>query len=559
MMTMKDLLCRCILTLLILAIWPQHTHATPVHMQPGPETRGELLLKLSQCTTAADSIEQLYNLYDISSDSRADSLGSIIYRLARRHGFDTDALDLLRDMAQRHESDKPMLHDILDELHTFAPSDLQKETSIFVHIYLAYIEMATTPEKELKNKIAGVINYYDAKYSTDVYERLLQQFLQCIFISQETQGELLNQYLDMLERLLLEMPHQSDKLTARLYRQKAYSYTVNSDHRRAVEADRKLLELYDRTERMNAMQGRPYRNLDHMRYNSLSRMLRNYRALTTDEADSIYCQIQELADYNPAIGEMLAADPLPYIFHNMAHANYAAAMGPLQQQAFTTDDHIDRRLLLRALMVAAKATGNDDVLLRASTAYAGAMKAYLDSKLSETLRELQIISEVDNLMSDSTATELSYQMQLSRRNTVVIRIVTWLGGILVLLLVIFAVLYRRYHSLSRELAQSNAKLMRHHRELTDRADELRTAIDEAHVAEQNKVSFIKYISSTMLLPLRSMMEYSQLIINSADSDSKPFLQRFGEVMRENYEALNRIARRLHYLSHDSDLNRKNPD
>lgn len=523
-----------------------------IHRMAQDDTRERMVQALPEAGTATDSIKLLYNIYDLSSGPDADSVAAAIYRVARANKYDEVALDILRDMAQVHPDNDSVLGRLQHIIETqFKPSNLQKETLIFVKIYRAYLETAYTPEKELKEKVAQIINRYGAEFSTDPYERLMQQFLQCIFISHETQGELLNQYVDALERQLRNIPRQSDKLNARLYRQKAYSYSINSDHKKAVEADLKLLKLYDKIERVNAAEGRPYRSLDKFRHNSLSRMLTNYPALTIDQVDSICNEISELEAAIPGLQRTDGINEAR-IFSDLAHGNYAAALEPLRRLVAKESDHIERRQLLKQLMIAAEGCGRRDVLLEASTAYARQMEAYIDSKLSECFRELQIIFDVDKLRTDSVANELQIQTEEGRRRSLMLRVTMLLGAAAGVLLIIFALLYRRFRRMSAHLEQANQRLMARHDELHARTDELRQAIEEATLAEQQKASFIRYISSTLLLPLRSLMEYSQKLIDSSRADAKPFLERFGEVMRENSEQLRRFATRLLSLSRSDD-------
>lgn len=520
-----------------------------------PDTRLKLEKALSSAHTATDSIALLYNIYDLSKGNEADSAAARIYRVARANGYDEMAIDILRDIAQIHSDNDSILTRIQHTLQNeFTESNLQKETVIFVKLYRTYLATTYATEKELKEKITEVIDEYDGKFSDDPYERLLQQFLMCIFISHETKSTLLNQYIDALERQMRNIPRQSDKLNARLYSQKAYSYTVNSDYRQAVEADRKLIELYDKVERINAAQGRPYRNLDRFRHSSFTRMLSNYQALSTSEVDSIYRLIKHIEAANPEIRSKNGIDETG-IFVNMAHGNYAAAIEPLRRLTETKLDHNERRYLLKMLMYAAEQCGRRDVLIEAATAYSKLTENYIDSRLSECLRQLQTIFYVDRLRGDSIANELKAQTEIGRRRTLIIEITVAMAILSIIVVLVFARLYIRFRRLSKRLEVVNRHLTARHDELHARTDELRAAIAEATRAEQRKASFIRYISSTLLLPLHSLMEYSQKLIDSSRGDAKPFLQRFGEVMRENSERLRNLATRLLHLSrHDTDPN-----
>ncbi len=543
---------RFVTALMLICALPLHasTDRKRLHQH---DTRDKLIQSLGFAKSATDSIMLLYNIYDLSSESQADSVATRLYELAKTNKFDDVAIDILRDMAQMHLDDNELLKKIQRTLeHDFPPSDLQKETLIYVKLYRAYIEMGQTPEKEMREKIVKIINHYGAEYSSDPYERLMQLFLQCTFIGHETQGGLLTQYLDQLESQLKSIPHQSEKLTARLYRQKAYSYTVNADSKRAVEADRKLLDIYDKIERINAKQGRPYRSLDRFRHNSFCRMLTNYPALTINEVDSIYNRILEIEANNPNLSDYEHVVPGYKVFRMLAHGDYASAIEPLRTIIATEKDHINRRLLLKQLIIASQAAGRKDVQLEAATEYVNSMREYLDSKLGEIIRELQIIYDVDHLQSDSAKTELKIQQQIGERHNIIIMIVIMISIVLVMILIVFILLYRRYNKLSHSLFTVNEKLHAKHNEMLMRTNELREAIDEATKAEQQKASFIKYISSTILLPLRSMMNYADRIIKSAKNDEKPFLQRFAGIIRENSESLSRIASRLQKLSKESE-------
>lgn len=523
--------------------------AASVHRHPGPHTADSLNLCLRDAPTAADSINVLYNLYDIAPTAAADSIATTIYRMARRNGNDDVALDILRDIAQRHTTDRKTLINILQILqHKFEHSDLQQETIIYVKIYLAYIDARLSNEKELKEKIAAVINHYDARFSSDPYERLMQQFLQCIFISYETQGELLNQYLDVLERLLRAMPNQSIRLISRLYRQKAYSYTVNGEPELAVAADRVLLDLYDRTEQIAIAQGRPFRSLDNLRYGSLERMLRNYAALSPAEADTIYARMADILADNPELAARNKNNPQPLIFLHMARGEYAQAMPLLKAHLPNVRDRIMRGQLLREMMTAAESNHSAADYMEASTAYARYLEDLLDSKLSECFRELQIIYDVDNLQNQANASELTFRRHQGERQSLIIKMVWAIGFILLVIIFVFLSLYHRSRTLSRRLSASNRQLRANHDELARRTAELQEAIEEAQVAETQKEAFVKYIASTILLPLRSMMLYSQKIIRSTAGEERSFLERFGEIIRDNYESLQRVATRLQRLS-----------
>lgn len=520
-----------------------------IHLLPGTHTADSLNACLAKAPTGADSINVLYNLYDIAPAAHADSIAAKIYKIARANGNDDVALDIIRDIAQRHTSDQKILLNLLHTLETrFPRSDLQQETIIYVKIYLAYLDTRLSPEKELKDKIVNVIDHYNARYSSDPYERLMQQFLQCIFISHETQGELLNQYLDVLERLLRAMPNQSIRLIARLYRQKAYSYTVNNDPVQAVAADRILLELYDKTERSAAAQGRPFRSLDNLRYSSLGRMLRNYPALAPNEADTIYSQMQSILADNPELAAHYKENLQAPIFLHMARREYDQALSLLKAYVPEVRDHIVRRQLLREMMTAAEATSDQVALMEASTAYSRSLEDYLNSKLSECFRELEIIYDVDNLQNQANADELAFRRQQGERQSLILKLVLVIGIILLILTLVFITLFSRSRTLSRRLTASNQRLRANHDELMRRTAELQEAIDEARLAESQKETFIKYIASTMLLPLRSMMLYSQKIIRSTNGEERSFLERFGEIIRDNTEALQRVATRLQHLS-----------
>ena len=105
-----------------------------------------------------------------------------------------------------------------------------------------------------------------------------------------------------------------------------------------------------------------------------------------------------------------------------------------------------------------------------------------------------------------------------------------LGAILVVLLIVAVVFYMRSKRLAVNLGKSNETLKNERDTLRRTQDELIKARDRARQADRHKTDFINNMSHEVSVPLNTIVEYSQLIVENVDEDKRAYLERFAQAI-----------------------------
>ena len=218
----------------------------------------------------------------------------------------------------------------------------------------------------------------------------------------------------------------------------------------------------------------------------------------------------------------------------------------------TSDSVLTRHGKLQMLkyeIESAKALGDKEVLLEATTEYAKALQDELEECAQSSYRELQTAYAIY---------EMKYrvgQMEIDKRSSVaslqrIIIIVSACALFILLVLAIFLFLqYLKNRNLANSLAESNQKLLTESENLRQSKSELIRARDAAQKANNLKSDFIKNMSYEVKVPLQAINEYSHLIADctsgSSTTDSEPpasirHLSHFADLIELNSELLSTI-------------------
>lgn len=500
--------------------------------------RDSLMTNLAVINSTADSITALYNIFDLSSsiEERTNSACQLL-ELAERTGNEDVAMDMYRQMANANPRNDSLAVALIDRVNRFPDSDLKRETLLFINVSRATIKARFLDEQDRQKKILQIIKEYSNSDTTDPYEKVVQLYTICSFLGSETHGELLTEYFTDLENRISRLPLSTFAIRNKLYSQQAITYTNNSEHHKAIEADRKLLQVIDEMEDNYRNQGRIHRNLDLNRYISLRRILKNYEGLTDEEADDYYRQILDVASRVPSAASDMKTLRQPELYIMMKRGEYAKAIPLIKLNLEKSTDIFSERYYLQMLLTAAEAAGDKASQLMASSRYARALEDYVKLKSAERYRELQIIYEVNRLKDQNTMNELARQRESNELQNVIINVSLIALAILLVIAVVFIFLFRRFRRLSTKLEQSNNDLERESEDLKATRDKLIEARDKAHEAEKNKTDFINYISHEIITPLNTITEYSQMIIDSASESKRDYLAHFSEIVQLNTQML----------------------
>ena len=114
-------------------------------------TIDELRAKLGDKTTASDSLELMFDIYDLTRyDQRAPILEEL-YGTAQRSGIESAIAETLVLLAACHEENDSMQAVLLKRAQDMPESDVQKSTLLYIKVRNAAREIRSLPRKRWSN------------------------------------------------------------------------------------------------------------------------------------------------------------------------------------------------------------------------------------------------------------------------------------------------------------------------------------------------------------------------------------------------------------------------
>ena len=283
-------------TLLLLAsalLWLPAAQAE-VQAKPQKTETESLRRQLGAAGSPADSLAILYDILDLSPRDDYKQLAREIYGVAERAGDMPAQLDIIRQVTAVIKEDKD--YETLEKaVKRLPPSDERMETLLFVRMKRLSYKTINLSEEERQKEIARIIAEYDWNKPEGKHERLLNLFTLVEYLRNDASGDMLEKYLDELFRQATSSDFSLYAVPNIIFAEAANAYSMAEDHAKAVQADKKLLEVISGLEKKYAGKGRKHRNYDVSKYVCYRRMLRNFEALQPGEADMILAKIKEIA------------------------------------------------------------------------------------------------------------------------------------------------------------------------------------------------------------------------------------------------------------------------
>lgn len=360
----------------------------------------QLKQQLAQSRSPQDSVKILYDIYDISPRQDKIAVGRTLYDVAGRAKNASAQLDIMRLNSNLYNTDTE-LERLRRQTKTFPMTQEQRETDLFLHMRkLSYA--SRQPDKEMPMDITQIINRLDLTPDDqmDNIDRLLNIYTVAAYMRNVPDSKLLEEYVDSMVHMVNNGRYRLYALRNIVYSEAANIYSDAGQTRKAVEANRKMLEVIDGMEQKYHKAGRKYRDYDASRYVVYRRMLRNYKALTPNEVDRYYNSILELAETNPDIKADLETNRTPHAFYYMAHGHYAKAIPLLKEAINDGYAYPVKRQLHIMLQKAARETGDSATLLKSLAELNNLTDSLENTNLTDRYRELQIAYEVNTLAAD---------------------------------------------------------------------------------------------------------------------------------------------------------------
>ncbi len=508
--------------------------------------------RLSQLTTAADSVKTLYDIYDLSPTDSHRQILRTLFHVARRAGNEKVQLDAARRFATSYLSTDSISNRIESMLLELPQSRERDETVLFMKVQRAIMKATTLSQEERLQKIAQLIAEDNAlekeneENSHNDLENIRKLYTLVIYLTNEFNSSILPEYIDRLGEMMKGIKIYA--LRNQFYTQAANTYSAIGEHSKAIEADRHLLEVIETLEKSRQAEGRKFASYDRFRYICYRRMLGNYEALSKNEIEDLYSKLEALAERDKSLAYIFAKDDLTQAYYNMATGNYDKAITAIKKQ-LTLQNSMGRRLrLLDMLRKAARTSGDQETLLQALRDYNSMLEKYNQENAAQKYRELQIKYEVHQLKADNDMLELEKRdSHLKFAHRIMWIVIVSLVIVIILLVVLFRY-YRRAHLLSIKLSNTVENLERERDSLKRMQADLIKARNKAEASNRAKDEFLHSMSHEIRTPLNAILGFSQQIVRKLPEESRIKMDKYCDIIARNAGQLEKIIDDVLYLS-----------
>lgn len=526
---------------IIFLLFLSYTHCNALDRRERAAMIDSLQGQLSIAPTAADSIKPLYDIFDMSYGLERDKLAHQLYLTARQAKNDPVRLDMLRNIANQNWRNDSILQYVSSELKSMKQTPEVISTRLFTDMICIDNLLFNEHAGRSREQLLEYVRRYSNEVPSDDYDRAVLLYAVCRYLGEETRGDLLENYLERLDKLVETMNLPDGAVRRLIYNRAAPIFFENGNYPKVIETDMKLLHEIDSLQLSYEEEGRVYYNAPIHRYKSYRRMLGCFPVLSDSEVEDLYGKILSLADMNTTIAGDLERNERAHIYYAMATGDYQRAKKMLLKQIDSPAHTALRLSMLRMLKDAANKTGDGQILLEASQELNNELERQLDTKCQERTRELELVYDLSDLLHRNSQLEESSHLTTLRART----IVTVIGAVAFIgLALLAAMLYRqnrRNRRLAHHLRRANEKLQKERDDLKGIQEELTTLRDEARAADRRKTEFVNNMSHEVKVPLAAIAEYAQLITDCIPENQRAYLDRFASIINLNVKLVTRLV------------------
>ena len=503
---------------------------------------------LAQAKSPTDSLSPLFNLFDLIVTADRNEIGFQLMHTARRAKNTDVALDIIRNLANSNMRNDSILNLLLDETKEYPESADRRETITFIKLMRNNALFKYSSAEVKTESLHSLIERLEGTPASNLYDRLVVLHAVCATLANFPEDDTFRGYVDQLNELVEQLPPSDISLKNFFYVNAAISYTCAQEYQRAIFYDQKLLQVINELEERNRKNGRDFKSYDPNRYIIYTRMLENADGLTPTEVEEFYRKAMDIAGKDPRAAHTYAKSPLPTIYYNYYHRNYVKVLALITEYLDMENLSYRQIPMLKMLIEAARATGDNKVLLKAYPHYVDMLREYIMARSNEKHNVLQVIYDLNQMKAQNIQLEKDRQTEIraSWRRRVGALVVA-----MTVLLVFVVVLYRarrKSQKLAESLEESNKDLEAQKRNLLDAQKQTAKARDQAVRADQLKTDFINNMSHEVKAPLEALREYAYLIAESIDEHKKKYLMQFADLLTLNADLVNTIVNDVLQLS-----------
>ena len=411
--------------------------------KPGKKQIYEKYEKQLQTTTSAnDSVRILYYLFDLSDRRGQAKLAWQLYQTACRAENVTAQLDMLRNLGTFYANNDSVIAQLLEYTEAIPNEVARSATKTFILNQQISRKSRQPDDTMLQRMLLDSIRHSHNLGGNDIYDKisLLYQIIQ--YLGVDADGVLFKECLDKYGELMDELPNSDYPLKNQFYTTAAMIHSrMNGNPVKAIDFDRKLLEIIDQLQLMYRKKKRTFRNYDTNKFISYRRMLSNYQGLTNDEIEEIHDSIQALYERDPDVRRSMDQAGQAYAFYYMATKDYKNAIPALKGVLKNSDLSAYQKQKFNAMIIdAAKKIGDKETYIE------GMEKFILHTHQIDSLRKVTMRRE--SMIRDSILNSpllirdnsLKKEMRSSEKNNRETTLLV-ISCILAILLIVYIILY----------------------------------------------------------------------------------------------------------------------
>lgn len=517
-------------------------YSTPIERGYNPkDVIDSLNLQLKNSVTAVDSLNVLVDLFDVTPRAERTALGDLSVDLSLRTKNQQVGLDMLRNLANLNYASDSMLSVYSDIAMKFPESDNRDETLLFIDMFHNFNHVENANEKDRMRHLDELTERMANNPPENIYDKVRVLHAICVHIIDLPDVSLLSKYINALDSAINTLRPKAYALRNMFLVQASMAYNRSVfTSGKGIEYDRRMLAGIDSLEAGRRGFKRKFRNYAPNRYIIYSRMLSNYDSLSLAEAETLYDAAMKIVAEDSLVANTNKQSMRPQIYMAMKHKDYDEAYPLLVEAVDMPYNSNVRPRMLKMLLECALAKNDNETVAWALNEYISILEQNMEVGTVNKWRELEIMYDMKRIKDAFDSKQSAMRSMIK----------TWGAAaalMLMLLLIVVGVLLQRSRRLAKNLAASNGRLKMELDNLQQAKGELAKARDQAQLANRLKNAFIKNITDEVRIPLQTISEYVNLIVDNEDLKKRPYMQRYADMVEMNSDMVSMLVNDLAIL------------
>ena len=248
---------RPVIAAVILSLFPAVYAAAPVD---------SLRQVLTTLTSSADSVPVMFDILDCTHYDKRRGMLEDIYYTAKRAGNVEAMLGAMFHLASFYEGEREMEPVLLEMLKGVPECDERKRMQLYIKVRYTTYEIRDLAESDRRQRLLEELSKYKDTGKLTLYERIEYLFCLCAYLRSDAEGELLVKYLRELRELIEGLPPEELPLRSLFYTESARYFFKNDFYEEAIRANKKMLDVNRKFDKLHESQGRKFRNYDGSTY-----------------------------------------------------------------------------------------------------------------------------------------------------------------------------------------------------------------------------------------------------------------------------------------------------